>query len=148
VRQLSSFLRFVFRRQLLNTAFIERTPYWLFRIIIDVTSPMLGAGGETLHTLPESVRIQTTLDYKRAAPGIYNIPRTMRDLTADLPRIAARTLVVWGGRDRTLARSSFHALARALPDAEGAEIPTCGHVPHQCHAARFNRKVMAFLAGL
>lgn len=147
-RQLSAFLRFVFRRQLLNTSLIERTPYWLFRILIDVTSPMPGAGGETIHTLPESVRIQTTLDYKRAAPGIYNLPRTMRDLTADLPRIGAPTLVLWGARDRTLARSSFPALVRALPNATGVEIPACGHVPHQCHPTRFNRKVMEFLTGL
>lgn len=148
VRQLSSFLRFVFRRQLLNTALIERTPYWLFRIIIDVTSPQLGSGGETIHSLPESVRIQTTLDYKRASPGIYNIPRTMRDLTGDLPRVAAPTLVIWGARDRTLAPQSFTDLARLLPNAAGKKISTCGHVPHQCHAAQFNRLVMDFLAGL
>ncbi|KAF0106242.1 MAG: alpha/beta hydrolase fold protein [Anaerolineaceae bacterium] len=148
VRQLSSFLQFVFRRQLLNTAFIEHTPYWLFRIVIDVTSLQLGAGGKSVHFLPESVRIQTTLDYKRASPGIYNIPRTMRDLTVDLPRITAPTLVLWGARDRTLAQDSFPELARLLPSAQGEKIPSCGHVPHQCHAARFNRMVMAFLAKL
>ncbi len=148
VRQLSSFLRLVFRRQLLNTSLIERTPYWLFRIVIDVTSPQLGAGGKPVHTLPEAVRIQTTLDYKRAAPGIYNIPRTMRDLTADLPRVTAPTLVLWGARDHTLARSSFPELVRLLPDAVGEEITPCGHVPHQCHAERFNPLVMDFLAKL
>ncbi len=148
VRQLSSFLRLAFRRQLLNTAIIERTPYWLFRILIDVTSPQLGAGGKSVHVLPESVRIQTTLDYKRAAPGIYNIPRTMHDLTVELPRVTAPTLVVWGARDHTLARSSFPELVRRLPNAVGEEILPCGHVPHQCHADQFNRLVMEFLTGL
>lgn len=157
VRQLSPFLRFIFHRQLLNTTLIDRMPYWLFRIVIDVTSPQLGAGSEAFHTLPESVRIQTTLDYKRAAPGIYNIPRTMRDLTTrlndrrdtpDLQCISVPTLVIWGARDHTLARSSFPELVRLLPNAVGEEIPSCGHVPHQCHSLRFNPRVMAFLANL
>ena len=148
VRQLSSFLQFVFRRQLLNTAFIENTPYWLFRIVIDVTSLQLGPGGRSVHFLPESVRIQTTLDYKRAAPGIYNVPRTMRDLTPDLARITAPALVIWGARDRTLARDSFPELARRLPHGHEEKIASCGHVPHQCHAAQFNRQVLAFLAGI
>jgi pimeloyl-ACP methyl ester carboxylesterase len=145
VQQLSSFLRLVFRRQLLNTTIIERTPYWLFRILIDVTSPQICVGSKSVHILPESVRIQTTLDYKRAAPGIYNIPRTMRDLTADLPLVTAPTLVIWGARDHTLARSSFPELVRHLPNAVGKEILPCGHVPHQCHADQFNRLVMEFL---
>ena len=157
MRQLSSFLQFVFRRQLLNTALIDRTPYWLFRIVIDATSFRLGGGEDGIHTLPEVVRIQTALDYKRADPGIYNIPRTMRDLTArlsargeasDLPRVSAPTLVIWGARDQTLAPASFPELVRLLPNARGETLVPCGHVPHQCHAAQFNRLVMEFLTGL
>jgi pimeloyl-ACP methyl ester carboxylesterase len=157
VRQLSSFLQFVFRRQLLNTALIDRTPYWLFRIVIDATSFRLGEGEDGIHTLPEVVRIQTALDYKRADPGIYNIPRTMHDLTArlsargeasDLPRVSAPTLVIWGARDQTLAPASFPELVRLLPNARGEVIPPCGHVPHQCQSAQFNRLVMEFLSGL
>jgi 2-hydroxy-6-oxonona-2,4-dienedioate hydrolase len=148
VRQLSAFLRFAFRRRLLNTAFLEKTPYWLIRIVIDVTSLQLGPGVRSVHSLPQSVRIQTTLDYMRAAPGIYNLPRTMRDLTPELARITAPALVIWGARDRTLTRSSFPELARLLPDAREEKIPSCGHVPHQCHAPQFNRQVLAFLAGL
>jgi pimeloyl-ACP methyl ester carboxylesterase len=148
VRQLSPFLQFVFRRQLLNTAFIERTPYWLFRIAIDLTSLRFGAGEDGIHTLPEPVRIQTALDYKRAAPGIYNIPRTLRDLTSDLPRVTAPTLVLWGAHDQTLAQASFPELVRMLPNARGKEIPICGHVPHQCHAEEFNRLVVEFLFNL
>jgi len=106
-RQLSPFLQFVFRRPLMNTAIIERTPYRLFRLLIDVTSLRFGGGGDGIHSLPEAVRIQTALDYKRAAPGIYNIPRTLRDLTPDLPRIQSPALVVWGERDRTLAPATF-----------------------------------------
>jgi 2-hydroxy-6-oxonona-2,4-dienedioate hydrolase len=98
--------------------------------------------------LPEVVRIQTALDYKRADPGIYNVPRTMRDLTSELSRVSAPTLVIWGARDQTLAPASFPELVRRLPNARGETLIPCGHVPHQCHADKFNRLVMDFLADL
>jgi 4,5:9,10-diseco-3-hydroxy-5,9,17-trioxoandrosta-1(10),2-diene-4-oate hydrolase len=147
-RQLSAFMQLIFRRQLLNTSLIERTPYWLFRAAIDVTSLHFGGGGDGIHTLPEEVRIQTALDYKRADPGIYNIPRTMRDLTRDLPRVSAPALVIWGARDQTLAPASFPELVRILPHARGETLSPCGHVPHQCHAENFNPLVLGFLGEL
>ena len=146
--QLPAMLRFFLRRPLLNTNLIERTPYWLFRIIIDVTSLQFGNSNEQLHTLPESVRIQTALDYKRAAPGIYNIPRTLRDLTPDLPRINKPTLVIWGARDQTINPKTFPLLVEKLPNARGETMPICGHVPHQCHPTDFNKKVIEFIASL
>jgi 2-hydroxy-6-oxonona-2,4-dienedioate hydrolase len=145
VRQLSSFLQFVFRRQLLNTALIDLTPYWMFRVVIDVTTISPDAGGGSVHYLPESVRMQTALDYKRASSGIYNIPRTMRDLTSDLPRLNVPSLVIWGTRDRTLAPNSFPELVHILPNARAEMLSPCGHVPHQCHADKFNPRVINFL---
>ena len=146
--QLPATLRFFLRRPLLNTALIERTPYWLFRMIIDVTSLQFGNTPDQIHTLPEKVRIQTALDYKRAAPGIYNIPRTLRDLTSDLPRINKPTLVIWGARDQTINPKTFPALVEKLPNARGEAMPICGHVPHQCHAIEFNKKIFHFLDSL
>jgi pimeloyl-ACP methyl ester carboxylesterase len=144
-KQLPAMLRFFLRRPLLNTSLIERTPYWLFRILIDVTSLQFGNTPDQIHTLPENVRIQTALDYKRAAPGIYNIPRTLRDLTPDLPRINKPTLVIWGARDQTINPETFPALIEKLPNARGETMPICGHVPHQCHATEFNNKIFDFL---
>jgi len=146
--QLPAMLRFFLRRPLLNTNIIERTPYWLFRLLIDVTSLQFGNGKDHLHSLPENVRIQTALDYKRAAPGIYNIPRTLHDLTSDLPRIQQPTLVVWGARDQTIDPKTFPVLVERLPNARGEVLPLCGHVPHQCHAHEFNQKVFDFLDSL
>ncbi len=145
-RQLSKFLQLVFRRPLMNTTIIEKTPYWLFRIVIDVTSLQFGNTDDGVHGLPESVRIQTALDYKRAASGIYNIPRTLRDLTPELARIQVPVLVIWGARDKTLAPASFQKLVEALPNGHGKSIPPCGHVVHQCHPERFNREVLEFLS--
>ena len=146
--QLPAMLRFFLRRPLLNTNIIERTPYWLFRLLIDVTSLQFGNGKDHLHSLPENVRIQTALDYKRAAPGIYNIPRTLHDLTSDLRHIQQPTLVIWGARDQTIDPKTFPVLVEQLPNASGEVLPLCGHVPHQCHGHEFNQKVFEFLDSL
>jgi pimeloyl-ACP methyl ester carboxylesterase len=143
--QLPPMLRFFLRRPLLNTAVIKGTPYWLFRLLVDVSSLQFGNSNEKFHALSEEVRIQTALDYKRAAPGIYNIPRTLRDLTPELPRITQPTLVIWGARDQTINPKTFPALVEKLPNARAEVMPICGHVPHQCHPKTFNDKVFDFL---
>ncbi len=146
--QLPPMLRFFLRRPLLNTRLIERTPYWLFRMLIDVTSLQFGHSNEKMHNLSELVRIQTAIDYKRAAPGIYNIPRTLQDLVPDLPHITQPTLVVWGARDQTIDPKTFPLLVEKLPNVRREIMPVCGHVPHQCHAKEFNQKVFDFLTTL
>lgn len=148
LRQLPLSLQLFFSRPLVNTVLIARTPYWLFRALVDLSSLSLGGNGAGTHLLPEKVRIQTALDYKRAAPEIFNIPRTIAELTPDLPRLTQPTLVLWGERDQTLAPDSFPRLMQLLPNAGGEAIPVCGHVPHQCHSGRFNRLVLDFLASL
>jgi len=147
-QQLPPMLRFFLRRPLLNTKLIELAPYWLFRVLIDVTSLQFGNSNEKMHILPEAVRIQTALDYKQAAPGIYNIPRTLRDLVPDLPRIKQPTLVIWGARDQTIDPKTFPELVEKLPNARSEIMPVCGHVPHQCHTKDFNKKVLDFLNAL
>jgi pimeloyl-ACP methyl ester carboxylesterase len=143
--QLPGSLRLIFKQPLLNTAVIERTPYWLFRLLIDLSSLQFGNGNGTTHTLPEKVRQQTALDYMRAASGIYNIPRTLPKIAPDLSRLIHPVLVLWGKRDQTLDPKSFSQLVDALPNAHGESLAACGHVPHQCHPSVFNHKVMEFL---
>jgi pimeloyl-ACP methyl ester carboxylesterase len=99
--------------------------------------------------LPEHISYQTALDYKRASSGIYNIPRTLPSMDLDLSRLYQPTLLLWGGRDQTLAPSSFPQLAKSLPNVVNTHIlPICGHVPHQCHPETFNPYVMKFLKDL
>ena len=143
--QLPLMLRFFLRRPLLNSIVIKGTPYWLFRLLVDVSSLHFGNSSESWHSLPETVRVQTALDYKRAAPGIYNIPRTIHDLTQNLPRLTQPTLVIWGAHDQTINPKTFPLLVESLPNARAEVMPACGHVPHQCHAQEFNRKVFDFL---
>jgi 4,5:9,10-diseco-3-hydroxy-5,9,17-trioxoandrosta-1(10),2-diene-4-oate hydrolase len=144
--QLPPILQRMFHHQLINTTLIERTPYQLFRFFVDVTSFSGYIGNRESHILPEHIRYQTALDYKRASSGIYNIPRTLHHVDLDLSRITQPTLLLWGGRDQTLAPSSFPQLAEQLPNLVKAHhFPICGHVPHQCHPEDFNPHVMEFL---
>jgi pimeloyl-ACP methyl ester carboxylesterase len=149
VKQLSSILQSDFMRHLLKTQLINLTPYALFRFFVDMTSFNYYIGHRETHVLPEHIRYQTALDYKRASSGIYNIPHTLSSMTLDLSRLHQPTLLLWGNRDKTLASSSFHELARSMPNLKGAHtLPVCGHVPHQCHPEKFNPYVMDFLKTL
>ena len=146
IRQLPPVLQRVFKYKLINTSLIDRTPYRLFRLFVDMTSFSGYIGNRESHTLPEHIRYQTALDYKRASSGIYNIPRTLPHVDLDLSLVHQPTLLLWGGRDQTLAPDSFSHLAGGLPNVVGVkEFSVCGHVPHQCHPNDLNPLVMDFL---
>jgi 3-oxoadipate enol-lactonase len=138
--QLPGLLKLHYRRPLFNPQIIEHAPTWIFRIAIDITSLSIRNG----YVLDAETRSQTAEDYKRAAPGIFNIPQAMRDFTPDLPHIPHPALVIWGSRDQTLAPDSFPRLVEALPNARGQSIPA-GHVPHQSNAREVNEMVIEFL---
>jgi pimeloyl-ACP methyl ester carboxylesterase len=142
--QLPIILRRTYRRPTLNALFVEWTPEWIFRGVVNITNTILGQSGGSEMTLPEQVRIQTAVDYKRTAPGAFNIPNTVRDLSLSLSLVPTRTLVLWGDRDQTLAPASFPPLIRALPHARGQSLPG-GHVAHQSNPVEFNRLVLEFL---
>lgn len=142
--QLPAALRLTYRHPSLSGLVAGRTPEWLFRIIIDFTSAVMGHSSGALHALPEHIRAQTAQDYIRTAPGVYNIPNSGFDLAPYLDSISTPTLVVWGERDQTLAPSSFANLVNALPSARAEHI-RAGHVPHQSHADWFNKLALDFL---
>ncbi|HSK87577.1 MAG TPA: alpha/beta hydrolase [Anaerolineales bacterium] len=145
--QLPLLLRETYRRTNLGKLAVHQLPERLFRFLVDVSSVAMGHRTGALHSLPEKVRAQTALDYKRTAPGVYHIPNAISDMTEYLSQIDVPALVVWGDRDPTLAPASFSRVVEALPKARG-ETLHAGHVPHQSHAAAFNRIVMKFLKEL
>ncbi|MEO8356108.1 MAG: alpha/beta hydrolase [Chloroflexota bacterium] len=145
--QLPRLLRRTYRRPHLSSFIVERTPGWVFRFIVDVTSRAMGHGSGAIHSLPEKVRAQTALDYMRTAPGIYNVFNNGRDLSEHLPSMSLPTLVVWGERDQTLAPSSFTRMVNQMPRAIGRSIHA-GHVPHQSNPLEFNQMVLEFLSNL
>ena len=145
--QLHILIRRPYSRRNLRGLIAGRTPEWLYRAFVEIASVAMRPSNGSLHALPKRIRAQTVLDYTRTAPGIYNIPGTVEDLTHYLPSISIPTLVVWGERDQTLAPSSFPRLVSAMPRAAGKSFPA-GHVPHQSHAEEFNRAVIEFLRDL
>ncbi|RPJ25514.1 MAG: alpha/beta hydrolase [Chloroflexi bacterium] len=145
--QLPLLLRNTYRRTNLSKLALHQMPEKLFRFFVDVSSVAMGHSVGARHSLPERIRAQTALDYKRTAPGVYHIPNVISDMTPYLHEINVPALVVWGDRDPTLAPASFSRVVAALPQARG-EILHAGHVPHQSQSAAFNQIVMRFLKEL
>ena len=74
------------------------------------------------------------------------IAKTIGDLTADLHRVRAPTLLVWGREDRFIPIEWGLVLLRGIPDATLHVIPECGHWAQVEQQARFERLVLDFLA--
>lgn len=145
--QLPLLLRRSYSRMGLRNLIVSRTPHWLFRLIVDVTSVAMGHSSGALHALPEHIRKQTALDYARTAPGVYHIPNEIPNNDAFLSSITIPTLVVWGDQDKTLAPTSFPKLVEKMPRSIGKSIHA-GHVPHQSNVDEFNRMALEFLQKL
>lgn len=145
--QLPFILRRAYHRPRLNALIMERLPRWIFQVAVDFTSQAMGRIGDGTNYLPEGIRFQTVLDYKRTHPGAFNIPNTVQDLTANLPRLEQPTLVMWGDHDQTLSPDLFQPIVESLPNARSYTIKA-GHVPHQSHPEEFNKVVLDFLKTL
>jgi len=51
------------------------------------------------------------------------------DLESDLPRIRARTLILWGDKDRLIDVSCTEVLEKGLADSTTVVLKDCGHAP-------------------
>ncbi len=142
--QLPLLLRTVYRRANLSGLVARQIPEWLVRFFVDLSSVAMGHGIGALHSMPAKARLQTALDYKRTAPGVYHVPNAIYDLTPHLHEINLPALVVWGERDQTLTPASFLRLVEEMPNAKGEILPAW-HVPHQTNVMAFNQLVMEFL---
>jgi len=68
------------------------------------------------------------------------------DARARLPGIACPTLVLVGGRDRTVPRSAAAMLCRGIAGAELIVVDDGGHAVPYDHPDVFNRTVLDFIA--
>src|SRR5215216_4648730 len=142
--QLPPLVRRTYRRPQLSSFIVGRTPGWVFRFIVDMSSMAMKHSNGGAHSLSEKIRAQTALDYTRTSPGIYNVLNNGQDLSEHLPFISIPTMVVWGDRDQTLAPASFGNMVNQMPRAIGKSI-RAGHVPHQSNAGEFNQMTIDFL---
>jgi non-heme chloroperoxidase len=78
--------------------------------------------------------------WRDAADGVVAF-----DDTADLGRITAPTLLVWGDHDGLLPPEEQHLLAAAIPGARAQVYPKTGHSPHWEHPERFAADLDAFM---
>jgi len=83
---------------------------------------------------PQTVRVNT------APPGIR------QDLTAELPRVTAPTLVLWGMDDRAGALDVGLLMTRSMQNAQMHIFTQCGHWVQVEREAEFNEQVLNFLA--
>jgi 4,5:9,10-diseco-3-hydroxy-5,9,17-trioxoandrosta-1(10),2-diene-4-oate hydrolase len=83
---------------------------------------------------PELIRVNT-------AP-----PPIRQDLTAELPRVAAPTLVLWGMDDRAGALDVGLLMTRAMQNAQMHIFTKCGHWVQVEREGEFNEHVLNFLA--
>ena len=86
-------------------------------------------------------------------PGrVNNILNTLRTWETDvttlreaIPRIKARSLLIWGSRDSAVDVGSAEPLRRALPDSQLKVIEGAGHLPFEETPEEFNRLVLDFI---
>ncbi len=88
-------------------------------------------------------------------PGrVNNVLNTLRSWEKDvdalrtaIPRIKARSLLIWGTRDGAVDVRSAEPLRSALPRCELALIKGAGHLPFEETPEEFNRLVLDFVDG-
>ena len=143
--QLPALLRRTYRRPRLSSFIVGRTPGWMFRLIVEMTSLAMGHSSGALHSLPERVRAQTALDYTRTSPGVYNVINNALDLNGNLASISSPALVVWGLADRFVGAPHLARWKRELPHARFLELDRVGHFPQDEAAADVVEGVRLFL---
>jgi non-heme chloroperoxidase len=67
------------------------------------------------------------------------------DDAADLGRIVAPTLLLWGERDGLFSREEQERLAAAIPGARLQVVPEAGHSPHLERPERVADDLDAFM---
>jgi 3-oxoadipate enol-lactonase len=118
-------------------------PELLFKVVYPLTfsEEWIAANWETLDLARERYE---ALDFDALLELFLCFSRL--DITADLHRIAAPTLVVAGELDALKPRKYSDIIAREIPNAEYALIPHAGHAAMWEQAGVFNSLILGFLA--
>lgn len=99
----------------------------------------------------ESVQFAPTLlrDLLRAGPrNLWVVARELRsfDLSPDLPRIEAPTLLIWGARDELTPPAHAHRIAERLPGCRIEWIREARHMPMVTHPEKVAALMLDFLS--
>ncbi len=85
-----------------------------------------------------------SLDYDAFLELLLSFSRL--DMTSELHKITAPTLVIAGEKDLVKPRKYSEIIAREIPDAEFAIVPHAGHAVMWEQAGVFNTLILGFLA--
>jgi len=131
----------------LGTAFL--------RLVWPVSRPLYRIALARMYGDPRRLPAGTVEGYRSQVmrPGrVNNILSTLRSwkndvdaLRAAIPRIKARSLLIWGTRDSAVDVRSAESLRHALPQSELAMIEGAGHLPFEEMPEEFNRLVLEFI---
>jgi pimeloyl-ACP methyl ester carboxylesterase len=127
----------------------------LLRTAWPVSRPLYRIALARMYGDPRRLSPETVEGYRSQImrPGREdNILNTLRSwekdvnaLRAAIPRIEARSLLIWGTRDTAVDVGSAEALKRALPDCQLTMIEGAGHLPFEEMPKEFNRLVLDFI---
>ena len=103
---------------------------------------------DKIQPVPEAIVAIPKLrqSFLNAEPNkIAGLAVALEDFSADLPRVQAPVLVLWGGRDNVAPLRNGRVLAANLPRAQLEVFEASGHTPMDDVPERFNARVAAFL---
>lgn len=105
---------------------------------------------KTIQQIPGDLLPMAIRDIRRA--NLRTTFRSGRDLLEHdvldlLPRIRARTLIIWGRDDQMVPSELAGAFVERIPDAELRLLEGAGHILMVDEPERFNQWVLAFLTG-
>jgi pimeloyl-ACP methyl ester carboxylesterase len=127
----------------------------LLRTAWPLSRPLYRIALARMYGDPRRLSAETVVGYRsqimrpRRVDNILNTLRSwekdVNTLRAAIPRIKARSLLIWGSRDSAVDIGSAEALKRALPDCQLKMIEGAGHLPFEEMPDEFNRLVLDFI---
>ena len=127
----------------------------LLRMAWPVSRPLYPIALARMYGDPRRLPAGTVEGYRSLImrPGrVNNVLNTLRGweddvdaLRAVIPKIKARSLLIWGTRDGAVDIRSAEPLRQALPDCQLKVIKGAGHLPFEETPDEFNRLVLEFV---
>jgi len=125
------------------------------RTVWPVSGPLYHIALARMYCDPRRLTPETVEGYRSIVmrPGrLNNILKTLRSwekdvnaLRAEIPKIKARSLLIWGTRDGAVDLRSAEALKQALPQCQLKIIEGAGHLPFEETPEEFNWLVLNFV---
>ena len=127
----------------------------LLRVVWPVSRPLYRIALARMYGDRRRLAAETAEGYRSQImrPGrVNNILNTLNSwqkdvdaLRAAIPKIKARSLLIWGTHDSAVDVGSADPLKRALPDCQLKVIEGAGHLPFEETPEEFNRLVLDFI---